>query len=429
MNNLRIKPLTLALISSFAIAQVALADAEPRLHEDVSVTPGRAITPADEAVISSSANRVLHHIAHARDALRKKEGEQAKQELKQVETLLDIIQSTVPTSVVKSRVWTADDKLKYENSEEVPISSVPIYASLDERADFDVVKLRAARSAAKVSTKAPGNTPAKADKKPATEEAEASDAALYYEEMDLPLNTTRHFVAIAQTELAGKHFSEADQALRAALDSVDTVSVYLPAPLLAARINLQRAADHYDADQKDLARADVDRAIAQLNEAQQQADPASQNDVKKMLADAQSLQARVDRNEPGFKAELKGLWRRTKAHADRAMESLSVGWAKLRQNDPLRRDLIEAKRYVAYADIDANVGDDFSQSKRDLEQARNWLEKAAEATAKTGNGPDAAVYVKDIRAVVDTLLAGQGKPDQGELSNLEQQLAQAIARS
>ncbi|MDD5388644.1 MAG: YfdX family protein [Gallionellaceae bacterium] len=425
MINLRIKPLTFALITSFAVAQVALADATPRLHEDVSVTPGRAITPADEAVISSSANRVLHHLARARDALRKQDAEQAKQELNQAETLLDIIQDTVPTSVVKSRVWTANNKLQYENSEEVPISSVPIYASLDERADFDVVKLRAVRSA----TKAPGNTSAKADKKPATEEAEASDAALYYEEMDLPLNTTRHFVAIAQTELAGKHFSEADQALRVALDSVETVSVYLPAPLLAARINLQRAGDHYGADQKDLARADVDRAITQLNEAQQQADPASQNDVKKMLADAQSLQARIDKNEPGFKAELKGLWRRTKAHADRAMESLSVGWAKLRQNDPLRGALIEAKRYVAYADIDANVGDDPIQAKRDLEQARTWLEKAADATAKAGNGQDAAVYVKDIRAVVDTLLAGQSKPDKGELGNLEQQLAQAIARS
>lgn len=421
MTHLRIKPLTLALIAGFAVAQAALADSEPRLHEDVSVTPGRAITPADEAVLSSSANRVLHHIARARDALRKKEGEPAKLELKQAETLLDIIQSTVPTNVVKSRVWTGDGKLKYENSEEISISSVPIYASLDERADFDVVKVRDAHSSAKA--------PAKADRKPANEEAEASDAALYYQEMDLPLNTTRHFVAVAQSELAGKHYSEAEQALSVALDGVESVSVYLPAPLLAARINLERAAVHYDADQKALARADVDRAIAQLNDAEQQADPASQGDVKQMLADAQSLQTRIDKNAPGFKAELKRLWHRARAHADRAMEYARIGWAKLRQNDPLRGDLIEAKRYVAYADIDANVGDDPIQAKRDLEQARTWLEKAAEATAKAGNGQDAAVYVKDIRAVVDTLLAGQGKPDKGELGNLEQQLAQAIARS
>lgn len=420
MNNLRIKPLGLALIAGLVVAQSALAGMEPRLREDVSITPGRAITPADEAVLSSSANRVLHHIARARDALSKKDGARAKAELGQAETLLDIIQNSVPTRVVKSRIWTADDKLKYENSEEIPVSAVPIYASLDERADFDLVKLPGGKS--------PAKAPAATEKK-AAGEVEASDAALYYEELDLPLNSTRHFVAAAQSELAKDQFTAAGQSLRAALDSVDAIAVYLPAPLLAAHLNLERAEGHYGDGRKDLAKADVGRAIAQLEAAQRQADPDSQADVKQLLAQARSLQARIDQNDPGFKAELKGLWRRAKAHADRALEYADVGWAKLRHNGPLRGALIETKRYVAYADIDAHVGDDPIQARRDLEQARTWLERAAEATAKVPNGEDAAVYVKDIRAVLDTLLAAQGKPGKGELDNLEQQLAQAINRA
>jgi tetratricopeptide (TPR) repeat protein len=418
MNNLRLKPLTLALIATFAVASTAVAGVEPRLHEDISVTPGRSISPADEDVISSSASRVLHHIARARAALRKNEPDQAKQELRQAETLLDIIQNSVPTTMVKNRVWTADDKLKYESTEEVPASIVPIYASLDERADFDTVKLP---DAAKKDPQT--------DKKPlAGEEAEAKGAVLFYEELDLPLNATRHFVAAAQTDLARNRYGEAGQALRAALDSVDFVSVYLPAPLLAARINLERAEAHYGAGQKDAAKADLSRAIAQLAEAGKQADPDSQADVKQMLGDAQSLQGRLDKNEPGFRAELKGLWRRAEAHADRAMAYTSFGWAKLRQHDSLRDALIEAKRYVAYADIDANVAGDASKAMGELTQARGWLDKAAEASAGKAEQGE-AVYVKDIRAVVDTLLSGQAKPGSGEMANLKQQLEQAIARS
>lgn len=434
MKNHSVKPLVLALIASFAVAQVALAETAPRLREDVSVTPGRSVTPADESVISSSASMVMHHVVRARDALRKNNAELAKTELRQADTLLDIIQDNVPTSIIKNQVWTADNKLKYENTEEIPASVVPIYASLEERADFDRVKLPgkpAAKEAAKEANPAEKDTKdAKADvkaPKPATrEEAEARDAVLYYEEVDMPLNAVRHFVSTAQTELSKGNINEADKNLRAALDSVDYTSLYLPAPLLAARINLERAQAHFDAGRVPQAHADVTRAISQLERANNQADADSKADVDKLLADAKSLETRIDKSEPGLAAELKGLWRRAEAQTERAMEATSIGWAKLRQTDKLRNALIEAKRHVAYADIDANVAGDAKQAMSELEKARSWLEKAAQSDAgKNGE----AVYVKDIRAVVDTLLSGQATPGKGEMANLKQQLTQAISQS
>lgn len=417
-------PLTLALITSFAVSQVALAETAPTLHEDVSVSPGRVVTPADEAVISSSAARVLRHIAHARDALGKKDAKAAKQELDQAESLLDIIHNTVPTTLVKSKVWTTDNKLKYEDTEEAAASIVPVYARLEERVDFDRVRLPLdAKSGTKLGTKADKSS----DKQPtSSEESEATDAALYFEELDLPLNATRHFVAAAQSDLANNRLTEASHALRAALDSVDFTSVYLPAPLLAARVNLERAEAHFGSGHTPQAKADVTRAISQLAEAKKQADPESLDDVKQMLSDAQSLQTRMDKSAPGFSAEMSNLWHRAEAQADRAKAYTTFGWAKLRQNDPLRGALIEAKRYVAYADINANVAGDTGEAMRDLQLAKSWLDKAAEAT---GKGHDESVYLKDIRAVVNTLLAGQAKPDKGEMANLKQQLTQAIARS
>jgi hypothetical protein len=430
MNKLALKPLSLALIASFAVAQASYAAVEPRLHEDVDVTPGRTITPADEKVLSSSASMVLHHIARARDDLHKKDSAQAKQELTQAETLLNIIQGSVPTTMVKSQVWTADHKMKYENSEEIPASSVPVYASLDERADFDSVALQSHspsdKAGMKPETGAKAKLQAKADARPVPgREAEARDAALYFEELDLPLNATRHFVATAQTELARNHLDEADQALRAALDNVDYVSAYLPAPLLAAKINLERAEAHYGTGQKEQAQADLGQAITQLTVAAKQADAASQADIKQMLDEAQSLSKRM--NQPGLKGELSSLWHRAEAHADRAMAYTSFGWAKLRHHAPLRGALIEAKRYLSYADIDANLAGDTGRAKHDLEQAKTWLGKAADAASKSDN--DISVSVKDIRTAVDGLVSGQAKPDKGEMAHLQQQLAQAIGRS
>jgi hypothetical protein len=419
MNNLHNRRFTLALIASIALSQAAQADMQATLHEDISVSPGRVIHPADEAVISSSAAKVLRHIARARDALGKKDGAAARQELKQAETLLDIIDKSVPTTLVKNKVWSTDHKLNYENTEEVSASLVPVYVQLDERLDIDQVKLPV-----------PAKSGAKPDKSPAaSQEAEASDAALYYEELDLPLNATRHFIAAAQTDLANNRLTEAGHALRAALDNMDFTAVYLPAPLLAARVNLERAEAHFSHGQTPQAKADVARAISQLTEAEKQADPEVQVDVKQMLSDAQSLQARLDKNEPGFATELKNLWRRAEAHADRAMAYTSFGWGKLRQHDSLRGALIEAKRFVAYADIDANVAGDGARAKTDLGQAKTWLDKAAAASAKLPHGQTAGVNVNDIRAVVDTLLSGQAKLDPGEMANLKQQLAQAIAHS
>ncbi len=431
MNNLHLKPLTLALAGAMIISQAALAAApattpatpaapQTSLHEDISTVPGRSISPADEAVISSSASKVLHHIALARDALRRKDPDQAKQNLRLADTLLDIIQSSVPTTVVKDRIWTADKKLQYENSEEVSPSDIPIYASLEERAAFDAVK------AAGVARDKPQ---AKAEPKPgakdSSKELVADDTLLYYEEMDLPMNAVRHFVSAAQSELAKNRPMEADQDLRAAQDSVDYVSVALPEPLVTAKINLQNAHENFTAGKVADAKADLGRAITQLTRVEQKADPETKADAQKLLSDAQSLEARIDKGGPGLESELKGLWHHTQALADRAVEYTAVGWSRLRHHGKLRSDLIEAKRFMADADIDANVANDPARSMQDLRQAKDYLDRA-EAVA--GGKSDLEVYIKDTKAAVDTLIDGKAKADPGEMANLENQLGQAIAK-
>lgn len=422
MKNWHVKPLTLALAGALLISQAVLAaapvTAQSGLREEITSTPGRDITPADEALISASASKVMHHIGLAREAIHKKDGERAKLELRQAGALLDIIQATLPTAMVKDRIWTTDNKLQYENSEEVAPESVPISASLEARVDFDMVKLPHTKVQTKPQMKSQ-------TKEKAAMEAEAEDAALYYEEVDLPLHATRHFVDGAQIALGKNRLEEADHVLRIAQDNVDTIEVFVPEPLLSARINLERAHAHFMAGQVADAKADVGRAIAQLNVASQEGDPAIKADVEQLRKDAQSLQARLDQNGPTLGVEMKSLWHHTKALADRAIEYSSFGWNKLRNHSPLRGDLIEAKRFVAYADIEANVAENPAKARADLEQAKAWLDKAA---AEAKDKADAEVYVKDARAVVDTLIAGQAKMDTTELGNLKSQLGQAIGK-
>jgi hypothetical protein len=432
MKILSLKPLTLALAGALILSQGALAaaadttqanpQAAPRstLHEEITVGPGRDISPADEAIISSSADKVLNHIAMARDALHKNDPERAKQNMDQAETLLDIIQAALPTTTVTDRIWSTNNKLQYENVGEARPSEVPIYSSLDEREGFDTVKLAAAH-AAQTQTANQQKPVANAQK----QELVAHDTMLYYEEQDLPLNTVRHFVATAQMALAKHHLMEADQHLLAAQDSVDFVSVYLPEPLVTAKVNLQRAHEHFVAGKIADAKADVGSAITELTRVVQRAGPETKADAQKLLADAQSLQARIDQGGPGLEADLKGLWRHTEALADRAEEYTAVGWSRLRHHGKLRSDLIEAKRFVTDADIDANVAKDPARSNQDLQRAKDYLDKAAAAAA---GKPDLEVYVKDAGATVQTLLAGTAKTSPGEMANLESQLGQAITR-
>lgn len=423
MTNIKLKPLVLAMAAALVLTPVAQAATQPapQIREDISTSPGRTISPADEQMLSTVANKVLHRVAQARDALRAKDMDKAKAELAKADTLMDIIQSTAPTTVVKDQIWTADNKLKYENTEVVSPSSIPIYANLGE--DDLYTPSRGMDKAQPAKATAGKGAPASVKNgKPG--DIEDRFDVVYYEEMDLPVNMTRHFISLAREEMAKNQLSQAADTLQSALDNVDFVSVYLPEPLMAAVTNLERADDHYKSGAIPEAKADIHTAIAQLTRAEKDADAGSKADVQKLLQDATTLQGRIDRSEPNLGDAFKQVWHRTEALADRAMESTSVGWARLRVgHDTIRKDLIEAKRYVAYADIDANIAREPARAKTDLVKAQDYLGQAEKAAA---DKPDAMVYVKDAKAVVDSLLAGQAGTDHSELHNLKAQLGQAI---
>jgi hypothetical protein len=431
MSNLKLKPLVLVIVSLLAVGQIVIASADDtktatanqsKLREEVVTNPGRSITPSDEQLLSSSANKVLNHLAKAKEALENNKKEPAQQELSKADTLLDIIYKVAPTKVVKDRIWTADNKLSYENTEEVVPDSIPIYARLGEQELFSPTKTKSSNTEKNPSSKTNAKSTQKSDTNIALI---AQDDMFYYEELDLPLSATRHFINIARAEIDKNQLTKAQQTLRTALGSVEVVGVFLPQPMVAARNNLEQAHSHYSAGQISQAKVDLSAAIEQLTAAVNDGNQDVQKDVQKLLKDATTLQGRMDKSESVQANEFKRLWRHTEALAERAIESTSVGWERLREHNAVRANLIEAKRFVAYADIDVNIAQDQSQAMIDLGKAQDYLQKAAKEM--TSNN-DALVYVKDAKSKVDNLIAGQSKADKKEMTNLKTQISQAINR-
>jgi hypothetical protein len=192
----KLKPLALAgALIGLGAAMLSVAVSAADIHEKVTVASGKVVNPREEAVISSAGVKVLRHIAQARSAIHGKDAQSARTELGQVEKLLDIIQAALPTTQVKDRIWVAKKHLEYENTEEVLPDLIPIYSSLDELIDIMPVDMpKKHLEQAKEHLKS-------GDKESAMEALEATDAALQYTEVDLPLSTTRQLVAQAKADL------------------------------------------------------------------------------------------------------------------------------------------------------------------------------------------------------------------------------------
>ncbi len=481
-------PLALALLTALTLGQqVAWAEGNAQLREEVTTQPGRVITPADEQVLSNSASRVLHHLAKAREQLRRNDADAAKQELAQAQTLLDLLHDNLPTTLVKTQVWGQDGQLKYSSTEEVPAAEVPIVATLDERADFGLAKALPPATAADPAQQAhidapapelppaqrnalatpPSATPggganvqsagaevqsADADVQPTTPNApdnadavaldkgpepeaksvpvalEAADAALYYQELDLPLNLTQRFVTAAKAALDQGQNDQAIDQLSGALDAVHMVSAYLPAPLLAARINLEQAQREYAAGDLTRAKANLDQAIEQIQLANAHGAVPAADDA--LLNQAQALRARIEGGDSAsVGAELRSLWHRVATEAERAVAYTQFGWAKLRHHDPLHQALIEARRYVSLARIDESAKPAAAAKvHEELNQAKVWLDKAATAAVDDPHGAESAT-LESIRARLNGLLQANDQPDPQSLGQLKQQLNEAIART
>lgn len=372
-----LKPIAAALLVGLAASGPLYA--ERAIQEEISISPGRQITPVDEATISSSAVKVLRHIADARGALQgdKPDTAKAKAQLNQSEILMDVIQAALPTTQVKDRIWVAKKHLEYENTQEVLPDLIPIYSSLQELVDYvPAAKAKAHLDDAKQALE-------EGDKEKAAERLQAVDDALLYVEADLPLSSTRHLVEQARDALDKNDAKAADLALAAAEDNVVFVSLSFQSPLTQAKAALYRARQDLEFGEKAFAKSDLNAAVRHLERAAQSSDTIAREAAADLVSEVRDLHSAIDTEGKDLTAQLESAWHRTKAMSERSAEYISTGWQRMRAEGVAKKDLIEAKTQLAYARIDRYYAHDDAAAKVELAEAKGYLDAAAKRmTAK-----------------------------------------------
>jgi len=365
---------TSILLASVIVIQSTLA---ANLREKVSVTPGRTISPAEENILSRAAARTLRHIAEARTAIHVGNIDQAKENLQQARTLINIIKSQRPTAKVHDHIWVAKQHLDYESTEDVAADLIPIDADLTEIEDE--VPIEQAR---KHVQRARGHLK-NGNKQAAKKELEAADAALIYTEVDLPLAATEQQVIKAENMLAKNKTADADKALRSAEDGVQHLSEAIFSPVTQARRSIWQATRDYAAKNYAAAKMDLGKASEWLSEAAQSTDKVTRKEAAKLKRDLEAMKKKVSRGDEKTKSALTSLWARSQALAERESENVSTGWAKLRGKSTAKTALIEAKLHLAYAENAQLIQGKTAEAARELDQAQGYLDQAIKTSDKT----------------------------------------------
>jgi len=361
------------LAASVVTTQNVLAD---DVHENISVTPIRIVSPDEKEIMARSAAHVLRYIADARSAIAANDIAKARADLQQSLNLIDILKLQQPTAKVRDHIWVAKKHLDYESTEEVTADLVLIEADLTEIEDFVPVEkarrhIRSARAYLK-----------KGDKAGAKKELKAADAALIYTEVDLPLSGTERQIVAAQKALDNREPAQADKALKQAENGVQILSVAVAAPITRARDSIWQASKNFAARHYAAAKADLARASAWLDKAAQSSDKTTREQALKLKHSLEKMKRQMNMTAQGTGAGLSRLWHRAKALAERESEKALATWHKLHGESDAKKDLMEAKLHLAYAETAQFVQGKSAEVRNELDQAQSYLAKAAKNSDK-----------------------------------------------
>jgi len=206
--------LTVGVVALGFALDTPVGAADSPVGRVVTVEPSRKLDPPEAAILANAGTRVLVDIAEARGAIRENDAIRAREDLRKAESLLNTIRSSMPTAIVKDRIWVARKHLEYEETQQVLPDLVPIDQELVLLGKF--VPIGEARSHLEKARR----LLERGDTRAALDELEAVDAAVVYEELDLPISETEAKLSRALGELAIGETEKADSALRAAEESV-----------------------------------------------------------------------------------------------------------------------------------------------------------------------------------------------------------------
>ena len=289
------------------------------IEEKLTVTPSRTITSSEEQAISSTALKVLRHIAQARADIHEKDVNHANAELRLSQTLIDIIKAALPTENVKDRIWVAKKHLSYEDTETIKQDLVPIYSSLDEIQDLvPVEKSRDHINNAMEYLK-------KGNKEGAKEELKLADESLLYSEVDLPLAYTERHITAALGFLERNDAKKADEALKLAENGVQFISIDINSPVAKAKKSLWQASRNFSTGELAAAKRDLKEAKIFLGKAVKVGEAETRAEAEKLVKDIEAVEGKVDKGVKETGQEINNLYERVKALTLSAVNVFQAG--------------------------------------------------------------------------------------------------------
>ncbi len=366
------KILSVAIASLFLTALNAQSVYSDQLQEQISITNARTLGPEAERIVSRSAAKVLRQIAEARTAINSKDIERARKDLMAVIMQINVIKTEMPSVKISDHISVAKQHLNYESTEEVMDDLVPIEASLVEISDYVSVE-KAQQHIGRVRSHLK-----KGDKKGARQALDALYQEVIYTQIYLPLSSTEHFVISAQKALDNNNPERADKALKKAENGVEFLSEIVTEPGIRLHESMGQliknyAAKNYMALKNEL--NDIDGWIKKLSKS---ADSVTRDEANYIHSSLQNIGRKLEQSDKDYTKELKGIWHRSKALAERETEKSTIGWKQQRPTADIRADLIDAKQKVAFAEnLEFYAMADPDDIFKALEEAKAILGKVA----------------------------------------------------
>lgn len=201
--------LMLAICVGLATVSPVVAQAAqkaPKAVKTIQVSPGKGMTPQNEANESDMAKTVILKIAAAQKSLEADKPELAQAQLVEAQVLLEEIKLNEPTANIIEKVHTARTNL--EKSEQVPVTLIPLDAEL---VSFETITpVPTAKHHLLLAKKSLANQ----DNKTASQELLQVENNLIYAEAALPVNRTYQDVVGAQYMLTKNKISAAKKMLQ-----------------------------------------------------------------------------------------------------------------------------------------------------------------------------------------------------------------------
>ena len=161
--------------------------------------------------------------------------------------------------------------------------------------------------------------------------------------------------------------------------TVKPVKTISPAekPITLTEKSLWQATRDYAAGKYAAAGEELEKAGAYLKKASKSADEKTREEAEKLGKDIDALKGKVKKGGKATGAAITNLWERSKALSEREAERISTGWQKLRAESKVKKDLIEAKLHIAYAETCQFITGNADKAGVEIDKAKGYLNSAA----------------------------------------------------